>query len=175
MGQLEERKDPLTAIRAVNSAARDGAPLTLLVVGDGPLRAQAESLATDAVRILGHRRDPEPLLAASDIFVMPSVREGQSIAVLEAMRAGLAMVVSDGAGNPDAIGDDGVVVPVGDSVALAAALSRLAAEDGTRHLLGEAARRRFQSLFAPEVFLGHMRAVYEAVLAGRGSAAPPAE
>jgi glycosyltransferase involved in cell wall biosynthesis len=175
LGQLEERKDPLTAIRASSAAAREGAPLTLLVVGDGPLRAQAESLATDAVRILGQREDPGRLLAAADIFVMPSVREGQSIAVLEAMSAGLAMVVSDGAGNPEAVGDDGVVVPLGDSVALAAVLSRLATQESPRRLLGDAARRRFQSHFAPELFLERMRTVYEAVLAGRESASAPTE
>ena len=170
MAQLEERKDPLTAIRAANLAAREGAPLALLVVGDGPLRAQAEQLATDAVRILGYRDDPGRLLAASDIFVMPSLREGQSIAVLEAMRAGLAMVVSDGPGNPDAIGDDGIVVPVGDTDALAATLSRLASEAGTRQQLGDAARRRFQTHYAPEVFVERMRGVYEGVLADRESA-----
>jgi glycosyltransferase involved in cell wall biosynthesis len=170
MAQLEERKDPLTAIRAASAAAREGAPLTLLVVGDGPLRGEAESLATDTVRILGHRADPGRLLAAADIFVMPSLREGQSIAVLEAMRAGLAMVVSDGAGNPEAVGDAGVIFAAGDSVALAGALSRLATEDTARSELGEAARIRFREHFAPDVFRERMRGVYEAVLAGRGSA-----
>jgi glycosyltransferase involved in cell wall biosynthesis len=170
MAQLEQRKDPLTAIRAAGAAAAGGAPLTLLLVGDGPLRGEAESLATDAVRVLGHRDDPARLLAAADVFVMPSVREGQSIAVLEAMRAGLAMVVSDGAGNPEAVGEAGVVVPVGDSTALAEALSRLAADETERRQLGAAARARFQERFAPEVFRERMRGLYEAVLAARRAA-----
>ena len=63
------------------------------------------------------------LLAAADAFVMPSEREGLSLAVLEAMGRGLPVVVSDGAGNPEAVGDAGIVVPLGDVSALAAALA----------------------------------------------------
>jgi glycosyltransferase involved in cell wall biosynthesis len=170
MGQLEARKGPLTAIRAATAAAEEGAPLTLLVAGDGPLRGQAESLATDTVRVLGPREDPARLLAGADVFVLPSEREGQSIALLEAMSAGLAVVVSDGAGNPEAIGGAGIVVHHGDSAALAGALRRLANEGATRRQLGEAAQRRFREQFAPEAFLERMRSVYEAVLAGRRGA-----
>ena len=92
-------------------ANAQGAPLTLLVAGDGPLRAKVDATASGTVRILGQREDPSRLLAAADIFVMPSQREGQSVAVLEAMRAGLALVVSDGVGNPEAVGDAGWSCP----------------------------------------------------------------
>jgi glycosyltransferase involved in cell wall biosynthesis len=159
LGQLEPRKDPLTAVRA----ARAVEGLTLLVAGDGPLRADLEAEADAHVRVLGHR-DPGPLLRAADIFVMPSRREGQSLAVLEAMASGLAMVVSDGPGNPEAVGDAGVVVPVGDVEAWARELAGLAADAAERDRLGRAARHSAETRFAPERFRREVEAVYDELL-----------
>jgi glycosyltransferase involved in cell wall biosynthesis len=136
LGRLEERKRPLDAVAAV---AQAGAPLVLLVAGAGPL---APRIAGERVRMLGHRDEVGELLAASDIFVMPSEREGISFAVLEAMGHGLAIVVSDGPGNAEAVGGAGIVVPVGDVDALASALHRLAVDPGERERLGAAARER---------------------------------
>lgn len=176
VGQLEQRKDPLTAVRAVGYAADSGRPLVLLVVGDGPLRADVVANAGPAVRTLGYRDDIGPLLAAADIFVMPSAREGQSLAVLEAMRAGLAMVVSDGPGNPEAIGDAGVVVPFGDQRAFADVLARLVDDGDERRRLGAAARRRFAEHHSPERFLATMGALFEELVTapGRGGGGAPA-
>src|SRR5207248_4687947 len=98
-----------------------GAPVTLLVAGEGPLAGAVERQAGDGVRPLGRRDDPEALLAATDALVMPSRREGMSMAVLEAMGRGVAVVVSDGAGNPETVGDAGLVTPAGDEAALAEA------------------------------------------------------
>ena len=161
LGQLEERKDPLTVVRAAEQV--DG--LELLVAGDGPLRADVEREAGARVRVLGHS-DAEPLLRAADIFVMPSHREGQSIAVLEAMAHGLAMVVSDGSGNPEAVGDAGIVVPVGDVAAWAEQLRRLANESDERNRLQRAARERAEARFSVERFRRDIEAVYDAILGG---------
>jgi glycosyltransferase involved in cell wall biosynthesis len=159
LGQLEERKDPLTPVRAAERV--DG--LTLLVAGDGPLRAELERHAGSRVRVLGYR-DAEPLLRAADVFVMPSQREGQSLAVLEAMAHGLAMVVSDGAGNPQAVGDAGIVLPVGDVDAWAAELGRLAADAGERARLQRAARGRAEQRFSAERFRRDIEAIYDELL-----------
>jgi glycosyltransferase involved in cell wall biosynthesis len=161
LGQLEERKDPLTVIRAAEGV--EG--LTLLVAGDGPLRAAAEQHASDRIRILGHT-DSAPLLRAADVFVMPSHREGQSMAVLEAMANGLAMVVSDGSGNPEAIGDAGLVVPVGDVDAWQAALQRLTTDPDERTRLQRAARRRAEERFSVERFRADIERIYDE-LSGR--------
>ena len=67
---------------------------------------------------------------------MPSEREGLSFAVIEAMGSGLAIVVSDGPGNPEAIGDAGIVVAVGDVEALAATLGELARDPAQLRRLG---------------------------------------
>ncbi|HEX6714688.1 MAG TPA: glycosyltransferase family 4 protein [Thermoleophilaceae bacterium] len=160
LGQLEPRKDPLTAI----AAAERVDALVLLVAGDGPLRADAEGHASEHVRVLGHA-DAEPLLRAADVFVMPSQREGQSIAVLEAMAHGLAMVVSDGPGNPEAVGDAGMVVPVGDVDAWAAQLTRLAGDPDERARMQEAARERAVERFSVERFRRDIEAIYDELLA----------
>ncbi len=159
LGQLEARKDPLLAVRA--ATAVPGA--VALVAGDGP---QREELAAAGARMLGFRRDPERILAATDVFVMPSRHEGLSFAVLEAMAAGVACVVSDGPGNPEAVGDAGIVVPAGDEEALRAALAALAADPARRAQLAAAARARAAAAFSVPRFLERMGALYAEALAG---------
>ncbi len=167
IGQLEERKDPLTAVAAVSAAAAAGAPLALLVAGDGPLAARVRAQAGPAVRVLGYRDDRQTLFSAADVLVMPSRREGQSLAVLEAMREGLAVVVSDGPGNPEVVGDAGVVFPAGDAAALAAALTELAGDEARRRRLGAAAQARHAEHFALERFQQRMAALYGELLGVR--------
>jgi glycosyltransferase involved in cell wall biosynthesis len=159
LGQLEARKDPLLAVRA--AAGIPG--VTMLVAGDGP---QAAELAATGARMLGFRRDPERLLAATDILVMPSRHEGLSFAVLEAMVAGVACVVSDGPGNPEAVGDAGLVFPAGDEAAARAALTRLATDPTLRANLATAAHQRAAQRFSIPGFLTRMGALYAGVLAG---------
>jgi glycosyltransferase involved in cell wall biosynthesis len=159
LGRLEERKDPLTAVRAA-----DDAPVVLLVAGDGPLLGAVRAAAGPRVRVLGFRRDTEQLLAAADVFVLPSRREGISFAVLEAMGHGLAMVVSDGPGNPEAVGEAGIVVPAGDAGALAAALSELAGDPDRRAAIGTAARERVAREFTVERLRRGLQAAYDAAL-----------
>jgi glycosyltransferase involved in cell wall biosynthesis len=162
LGELEARKAPLVAVAAARRAAAGGAPLVLLVAGDGPQAGAVRAQGSSVVRPLGFRRDPAALLGAADIFVLPSEREGLSFAVLEAMGHGLAMVVSDGPGNPEAVGDAGVVVRSGDVAALAAALGALARDPGRRALLGAAARERVRSTFSRERMLAGVGAAYAA-------------
>jgi glycosyltransferase involved in cell wall biosynthesis len=133
----------------------------LLVAGDGPLAAEVRAAEGPAVRALGFRDDPEALLAAADVFVLPSRREGLSFAVLEAMGHGLAMVVADGAGNPEAVGDAGLVLPAGDEHAFADTLAALAADPALRASLGAAARARVVERFTADALRAGVRAAYE--------------
>ena len=162
LGQLEARKDPLLAVRATTGLPHAVA----LVAGDGP---QRDELAAAGGRMLGFRGDPERILAAADVFVMPSRHEGLSFAVLEAMAAGLACVVSDGPGNPEAVGDAGVVVPAGDEAALRAALAALVADPAERARLGAAARGRAADAFSVGGFLDRMGALYAVALSSSAS------
>ena len=93
--------------------------------------------------------------------MLPSAREGLSLAVLEAMAAGLPAVVADGAGNPEAVGDAGLVVPTGDGTALAEALAELASDPGRRARLGAAARERARTEFAEDRLFATVREAYD--------------
>lgn len=165
VGQLEERKDPLGAIRAIEAARDAGAELVLLIAGGGPLEQQVAAAAGPAVRPLGFREDLSDLYAAADLFLLPSHREGMSFALLEAMAHGLAPVVADGTGNAETVGKAGVVFPAGDLGALSARLTELATDPETRTRLGSAARERIRRDLSLEKFLSRTKEQYEAALA----------
>lgn len=173
LGELEARKRPLDAVAAVQRARGGGADVVLLVAGDGPQAPGVRARAGAGVRALGRRDDVPRLLAGADVLVMPSEREGLSFAVLEAMGAGLALVVSDGPGNPEAVGDAGVVVPVGDVDALAGVLERLAARPLEVRRLGAAARQRIATTLTADALRAGVQAAYERAAAatapGRGA------
>ncbi len=120
----------------------------LLLVGDGPLRSElergAQSLGiTDRVFFLGQRRDVSDLLRASDVFVMSSLSEGVSMAILEAMAAALPIVATRVGGNVDLIepGHTGMLVEPRDESALAGAIRHLLDAPQEAALLGCNARR----------------------------------
>ena len=161
VGSLDERKDPLTAVRAAQQAS-----LTLLVVGDGPLRPHVERAAGERIRILGRRSDVPRLLAAADVYVLTSHREGLALSLLEAMARGLAPVVTELPENLEAIGDAGICVPP-DEASVAAALRRLAEDADARDDLGARASQRVARLFNAAEMAGRTRALYDDVLAGR--------
>ncbi|MCP9489068.1 MAG: glycosyltransferase family 4 protein [Solirubrobacteraceae bacterium MAG38_C4-C5] len=164
LGELHERKAPLDAVAAAQAARTRGARVVLLVAGDGPQASAVRERAGPAVRPLGFRGDVDRLLTAADLLVMPSAREGLSFAVLEAMGRGLALVVSDAPGNPEAVGDAGVVVPVGDRAALATALTRLATDHDERARLGAAARERVRTTFTLDRLREEVSATYHDAL-----------
>jgi len=143
-----------------------------VVAGDGPLRGRLRSQADelgleDRLAFLGQREDIPRLLAASDVFVLPSLYEGTSLAVLEAMAAGRPVVSSRIGGTDELVvdGESGVLVPAGDADALAAAIRRLLADPALRARIGTAARQRAESLFCAAPTVARVTGVYEEVLA----------
>jgi glycosyltransferase involved in cell wall biosynthesis len=146
VGELTDRKDPLTAAKAAREAQ-----MPLLVAGDGPLR---EAVAAEGAEVLGHVEDVGAVMDRADVFVLPSRREGISFAVLEAMARGLAMVVSDAPGNAEAVGDAGIVVPAGDVAAFASALRAATPAHGA------AARERVGRQYTVDRLLAGVAAAY---------------
>ena len=175
LAALDPHKEPLVAAHAARQVAADEIPLVLLFAGDGPLRAELQSIASGgpAIRLLGFRPDPRRVLAAADFFVLPSRREGLSFALLEAMSHGLPPVVSDAPGNTDAIGDAGIVVPGGDVAAFAAAFRRLALDESARRSLGTGARERALTQFSLAEMLRRTGSVYDRVLGSGGHPRDP--
>jgi glycosyltransferase involved in cell wall biosynthesis len=133
---------------------------------EGPLLARARDHRLANVHLLGLRSDVGAVLAAADLFVLPSLSEGLPLALLEAMFTGCPIVASDVGQVAAALGrgDAGVLVPPGDAAALAAALDDLLSDPARARLLGERARRRA----AAEYDVSHMvrcyRSVYDRLL-----------
>lgn len=128
---------------------RDSADWRLAIAGRGEeeaellARAKAAGIA-DRVHILGFRDDIPDVLAAGDIFAMPSLSEGLPLALVEAMSFGLPVVVSAVGGIPEVVTDDvdALLVPPSDATALATALRSLISDPDLRRRLGDAARTR---------------------------------
>lgn len=118
-------------------------PCTLALAGEGPerpaLERQAARLGID-VRFLGARTDVPHLLARADVVALPSLHEGMSNAVMEAMAAGRPVVASDVGGTAELLRDRGVLVPPADPGALAAGLERVLTDRSFAERLGEDAR-----------------------------------
>ena len=108
---------------------------------EASLRAQAQGLSN--VHFAGWVDDPLPWIAACDVFVLPSLREGLGSVMLDALRFGVPVVASRTGGIPEVVTEDcGVLVPPGDAAALAAALERLARDPALLERLGRGAQER---------------------------------
>ena len=142
-----------------------------LLVGDGPARptleAQARRLGIEhAVRFLGVREDVPALLASADVFVHPSLQEGYSNAVLEAMAAGRPIVATAVGGNVEAIADGrtGLLVPPRDSAALKAAMLRLLHDRQEAARMGHQARTAVQQRHEMSRMISEYERIYDDVL-----------
>ena len=175
IGSLTRQKSQHTLIEAMALPPLASGSARLAIAGEGPRRAELEALAASRgvagrVSFLGPRLDAADLLEACDLFVLPSVREGLSITLLEAMRAGRAAVATRIGGNGEALEDGatGVLVPPGDPAALAAAIAALLADPARRAAMGEAARARWAARFTAERMVRDTEALYRAELARAG-------
>ena len=118
-------------------------PCTLVLAGDGDQRPALEQqtawLGID-VRFLGAEAEVGPLLARADVVVLPSLHEGMSNAVMEAMAAGRPIVATDVGGTAELLDGRGILVPPGDPLALADAIERLLTDPAFASRLGGRAR-----------------------------------
>ena len=129
----------------------------------------AASPVAERIHCVGHRRDAPALAAASDVFVLPSLRrEGLARSLIEAMAYARPVIVTDCGGSPELVVDgvSGIVVPVRDPDAIAAAIRKLIADPGLRRRLGEAARERIRTQFRIEDTIEQTLAMYRGLAAG---------
>lgn len=161
-------------LRAMAAASTRAPSLRLWIVGEGPLeselRRETRSLGLEGgVQFLGFRTDIQALLQAADLFCLATRHEGLGSSILEAMAAGLPVVASRVGGIPEIVeeGRTGILVPGADTVALADALERMAADPGLRERMGVAARAMASFFSADRTAEGTYR-TYGAALSARG-------
>ena len=148
------------------------APAVALVVGDGELRAvlEAESAALGLgtrCRFVGWQRDIASVYAAADVVALTSRNEGSPVSVIEAMAAGRAVVCTAVGGVPDVVRPGtGVLVPAGDAVALAAAVTALLSDPARRAEFGAAGREAVHPAYDASRLVSDMTRLYDSVLQG---------
>ncbi|MGE3272007.1 MAG: glycosyltransferase [Chloroflexota bacterium] len=175
LGRLTEQKGQYVLLQALARLARSHPKLVLFLAGTGPLREALEDEAdqlgiADRVRFLGMRRDRDNLYAAMDVFVLSSHWEGLSLALVEAMGAGRAVVASSVGGNPEVVtdGSTGLLVPPADPEALADVVADLVANVERRSALGEAAASEARARFSIHEHVRQLAALYQRGLTERG-------
>ncbi len=149
--------------------------LHLLIVGSGGLREEYEALARklgvgEAVQLLGEREDVPDCLAAMDLFVLPSLNEGMGRALVEAMAAGRPVVATRVGGVPAVVEHrrTGLLVPPGDSAALAAAIDELLQRPEWAKELGAAASQRIDDRYGAAALVRTVERVYDSALRSKG-------
>jgi glycosyltransferase involved in cell wall biosynthesis len=171
IGRLATQKGLRTLIQALPKTLQQGVRARLVLVGEGPLRAELDEQVTalnlkSVVSFLGFRSDVADILNASDIVIAPSLWEGLSISVLEAMALAKPIVATNIGSNLELIEDgvSGLLVPPNDPERLADTILTLALDPETASGYGAAARERFESGFTEEAMKDAVWAVYHPLL-----------
>ncbi len=148
------------------------ARMRLVVAGDGPDRAMLEarvaaSGAADRIWMTGSRDDVPQLMAGFDLFVLPSLAEGISNTILEAMAAGLPVVATTVGGNAELVadGETGVLVDSDDVASMADAIAGYAGAPERTVVHGRAARARATGAFSIETMVSRYADLYDTLLA----------
>lgn len=169
LAQLMHRKGIDVLLRAQAHLA--DARICTAVAGDGPEAANLQRLAADLqlgeqVRFLGRRGDAGDLLAACDVFCLPSRAEGMGVAALEALGAARPVVATRVGGLGELIvdGSCGLLVPPDDPAALAAALARLRDDPSLRERLAAAGPARVDAGYRPAQYVAKHVALYARVI-----------
>ena len=184
VGRMQEVKDQTTLARAFVIALQRRpdlrGTLRLVLVGDGPLRSQCAAIleqagAADLAWLPGDRSDVPEVMRALDCFVLPSLAEGISNTILEAMACSVPVVATDVGGNAELVrsGITGEIVPPADPEAIAEVLVRLAGDPQRCARMGAAGRIDAVRRFSLNTMVATYQALYDRHF-GRTQPAEPA-
>lgn len=171
VGELNTNKNHALAMRALAKVKEENPSFLkfcYLICGQGEEQGRLESLARETgldknVRFLGFRRDIAELLAASDIFLFPSKREGLPLSLMEAMASGLPAVVTDVRGNRELVKENETGYVRGFTPEeFAEAISRLLSDEELQHKMGSAARNRILN-YDTKIVREQMKTLYSGV------------
>ena len=177
MGSLQQVKDQVTLAEAFVRAIRRGpavAQMRLVIVGDGPLKARVEKVLDAAgMRHLawlpGERDDVPEILRGLDCFVLPSLAEGISNTILEAMACAIPVVATRVGGNPELVEDGmtGRLVAAANAESMATALLRYCDDPVLARRHGRAGRHLVQQRFSLDRMVADYLSLYDGLVAGR--------
>ena len=169
--RMSREKGLLDLVTAFEYLAARHSTLRLLLAGDGPaaalLRARlGPCISAGRAVICPATRDVSPLLGASDLFVLPSLHENQSFAILEAMVAGIPVVSTAVGGTPELVTSDetGLLVSPGHPAQLAEAMERMIVSPELRQRLGRAGKQAIERDHSFEGFIEQLGSVYRRML-----------
>lgn len=170
VGRLAAQKEPATFLRACAIVAARHPAARFVLLGDGPLRPAMDRLAGELgldgrLHALRHLPDAAAHLGDLAVFVSTSAWEAGPYAPLEAMRAGVPVVLTDVTGNREVVTDgyDGLLVPVGDPAAVAVAVERLLHDTALAMRLAAAGRRTVRQRFDVRATAAAHAALYRAL------------
>jgi glycosyltransferase involved in cell wall biosynthesis len=170
VGRFSKEKGHSTLIRAL-AEVRPRTPVFLVLIGDGPLRADVEALVRaerleECVFFAGQQKDVRPYFAAANALVLPSLSEGSPNVLLEAMAARLPIVSTRAGGACEIVSDrkTALVVPTNDPGALARAIQHIAGDAELRAQLAARAYTRLIEHFSPAAYDAKLFGIYESVL-----------
>lgn len=166
--RLHRKNDHATLLRAFARVFARWPEAQLLLVGGGRaaarLRAMSRRLGISArVHFAGEQPDVAPYLSQMDVYVQPSVAEGMSNSILEAMAAGLPVVATAVGGTPEIVvdGETGLLIPPRDPAALATAILRLLEDPRQADTFGRAGRARVEAQFGERLMLQRLEALLD--------------
>jgi glycosyltransferase involved in cell wall biosynthesis len=178
-GRLMPQKGFVYLVKAMPAILAACPQARFVFVGDGPLEQALKSLADDlhvseSCLFLGFREDVPKLLNVFDIFALPSLWEGLSISLLEAMAAGKPVVTTNIKGNREVIdhGTDGLLVSPANPEALADAVIELVHDKARAETLGQRARQKIKTSFSEEAMVSHTLELYAATYVRKTSDHP---
>ncbi|GAA5180401.1 glycosyltransferase [Niveibacterium umoris] len=171
VGRLQAVKDQVGLVRAFATIAPRDARLRLVIVGEGGMRGAIEAAVRETglesrVWLAGERADVPGVMRSFDVFVLPSIAEGISNTVLEAMSSGRAVVATAVGGNPELVvpGETGLLVPALSPDELAQALWSLVVDPARRDAFGRAARARIDAAFSLDAMVARYDEIYARLL-----------
>ena len=167
VGRLVPVKNQMVLIDAFSKLCNQDFNIKLIIVGDGPLRHQLQTVAKDTgcadrIEFLGRRSDVPEIMRAMDIFVLSSYSEGMSNTILEAMSSGLPVVATAVGGNPELVlnGKTGLLVPTNDPEKLERALCLLIRHEEMRKEMGMRGRERVKKYFSLRGMIDNYEKLY---------------
>ena len=178
VGRLDPVKDQITLVQAfihllkLDPAAKN--KVRLIVVGAGALQPQLQALSRDAgvddlIWFAGERQDVADIMQTLDLFVLPSINEGISNTILEAMATALPVIATDVGGNPELVINDrtGYLVPKQDPAAMAAAFKHYLDNPALLAIHGQAGRARCVSTFSLNRMISDYVTIYDNLLGNK--------